>query len=59
VIPEYLRKQYREVVREHVSALGKLLRDQRIDYALFDTSQPLDRALFAYLSARERLRQVR
>jgi uncharacterized protein (DUF58 family) len=59
VIPEYLRKQYREVVREHVGALGKLLRDQRIDYALFDTSQPLDRALFAYLSARERLRQVR
>ncbi|HEY6220164.1 MAG TPA: DUF58 domain-containing protein [Gemmatimonadaceae bacterium] len=59
VIPEYLRKQYREVVRAHVETLGKLLRDQRIDYSLFDTSQPLDRALFAYLSTRERLRQVR
>jgi hypothetical protein len=59
VIPEYLRTQYRAVVREHVEKLGTLLRDQRIDYALFDTGQPLDRALFAYLSARERLRQVR
>jgi hypothetical protein len=27
----------------------------RIDYALFDTSTPLDQALFAYLGARERL----
>jgi len=59
VIPEYLRTQYREVVKAHVEALGKLLRDQRIDYALFDTGQPLDRALFTYLSMRERLRQVR
>jgi uncharacterized protein (DUF58 family) len=59
VIPEYLRTQYREVVREHIASLGRLLRDQRIDYALFDTSQPLDGALFAYLSARERLRQAR
>jgi len=59
VIPEYLRKQYREVVREHVASLGKLLRDQRVDYALFDTSRPLDGALFAYLATRERLRRVR
>jgi uncharacterized protein (DUF58 family) len=59
VIPEYLRKQYREVVREHVASLGRLLRDQRVDYALFDTSRPLDSALFAYLATRERLRQAR
>ena len=59
VIPDYLRKQYREVVRAHVASLGTLLRDQRVDYALFDTSRPLDGALFAYLAARERLRRVR
>lgn len=59
VVPEYLRAQYREVVREHVASLGRLLRNQRIDYALFDTSKPLDGALFAYLAARERLRRVR
>ena len=59
VIPEYLRKQYREVVQQHIAALGKGLRDHRVDYALFDTSQPLDGAMFAYLSTRERLRRVR
>jgi uncharacterized protein (DUF58 family) len=59
VIPEYLRQQYREVVATHVEALGKSLRDSRIDYALFDTSKPLDSALFAYLSIRERLMRVR
>jgi ATP-dependent exoDNAse (exonuclease V) beta subunit len=32
---------------------------QRIDYAFLDTSKPLDLALFAYLSARERLSRIR
>ena len=59
VIPEYLRTQYREVIAAHVAALGKGLRDHRIDYALFDTSKPLDGALYAYLATRERLRRVR
>ena len=55
VIPDYLRKQYRELVAQHIAALSKLLGETRIDYALFDTSKPLDHALFTYLSARERL----
>ncbi len=59
VIPEYLRAQYKEVVAAHVAALGKALRDSRVDYALFDTSKPLDSALFAYLSIRERLTRIR
>ena len=59
VIPEYLRKQYREVIQVHVAALSKGLRDSRVDYALFDTSKPLDGALYAYLATRERLRRVR
>jgi uncharacterized protein (DUF58 family) len=59
VIPEYLRKQYREVIQAHVAALNKGLRDHRIDYALFNTSKPLDGALYAYLATRERLRKVR
>jgi hypothetical protein len=42
-----------------VAAVNKGLRDHRVDYALFNTSKPLDGALFAYLSARERLRRVR
>jgi uncharacterized protein (DUF58 family) len=59
VIPEYLRTQYREVIAAHVAKLGKELRDHRIDYALFDTSKPLDGALYAYLATRERLRGTR
>ena len=41
------------------AALGRLFTDSRIDYALFNTSVPLDHALFHYLSARERLSRVR
>ena len=59
MIPEYLRKQYRELITAHVSTLGRILGESRIDYALFDTSKPLDHALFAYLSARERLARGR
>ena len=55
VIPDYLRTQYRELVSQHIKALGKVLGETRIDYALFDTSKPLDHALFSYLAARERL----
>jgi uncharacterized protein (DUF58 family) len=54
VIPDYLRAQYRDVVAEHTATLGRRMRDQRTDYALFDTSKPLDKALFTYLLARER-----
>ena len=31
----------------------------RIDYKMLDTSQPLDHALFTYLSVRERLMKAR
>ena len=59
VIPDYLRAQYRALVRAHTTELARRMRGQRVDYALFDTSKPLDKALFAYLSARERLSRVR
>lgn len=59
IVPDALRDRYRALVRGHVAALQRLLTDSRIDYALFDTSVPLDHALFQYLSARERLRRVR
>ena len=32
---------------------------QRIDYMLLDTSQPLDHALFRFLSMRERMARTR
>lgn len=59
VIPERLREDYGRLVQEHVGELRTRFAAQRIDYALLDTSQPLDLALFAYLSARERLSRVR
>jgi uncharacterized protein (DUF58 family) len=59
VIPDYLRAQYRDVVGAHTAALARRTREQRIDYALFDTSKPLDTALFTYLLARQRFSTVR
>jgi len=59
IIPDYLRKQYRELITQHTSTLARRMGEQRIDYALFDTSKPLDRALFTYLLARQRFNRVR
>ncbi len=59
VIPEYLRDQYRAIVRDHTTALAKRIGESRADYSVFDTSKPLDRALFAYLAARQRVNGVR
>ncbi|HJR62856.1 MAG TPA: DUF58 domain-containing protein [Gemmatimonadaceae bacterium] len=59
VIPDYLRDQYRALVTEHVRGLSRLLGENGIDYAMFDTSKPLDHALFNYLSNRQRLMRVR
>jgi uncharacterized protein (DUF58 family) len=59
VIPEYLRKQYKEIVAEHSRALSKRIGETRADYALFDTTKPLDRALFTYLLARQRFNRTR
>ena len=56
VLPEQFREEYRRRVQNHIDSLQKLLSDGRIDYALFDTSQPLDHLLFRYLSDRQRLR---
>ena len=59
VIPEYLRKQYRDLIRAHTEALGKKVGESRADYFLFDTSKPLDKALYSYLGARQRFSRVR
>jgi uncharacterized protein (DUF58 family) len=55
VVPAGVRARYRERVRAHVAELGRLARAHRVDYTLFDTGEPLDRALFRYLAGRERL----
>ncbi len=59
VDPRALREGYRTAMAEHLAELGKRFRENRIDYALLDTSRPLDFALFDFLSARERLSRTR
>ena len=59
IIPEYLRDQYRELMKTHTDTLLKRIVEARADYALFDTSKPLDTALFSYLAMRQRFNRVR
>jgi uncharacterized protein (DUF58 family) len=59
VVPETLSQQYRALMQEHISSLSTKFSEHRIDYTQLTTSQPLDHALFTYLSNRERLMRVR
>ena len=59
VVPQSFRAEYRRLIQEHVNALQTRFSEQRIDYALLNTSEPLDRALFSYLSSREKMMRVR
>ena len=59
VVPESLVKEYRQMIQAHIRALTTKFSDHRIDYTLLNTAEPLDRALFSYLSSRERLMRVR
>jgi uncharacterized protein (DUF58 family) len=53
------RERYRELMNNHLASLTKLFRENQIDYALHNTAEPLDFALFDFLSARERMGKVR
>ena len=55
VVPEQVREEYRRLVAEHIATLSRVLGKDRIDYVQIETSTPLDGALFAYFSRRERL----
>jgi uncharacterized protein (DUF58 family) len=59
VVPQSFKQQYRQLIQEHINALQTKFSEHRIDYALLNTSEPLDRALFSYLSSREKLMRVR
>jgi len=59
VVPESLGEEYRALMKAHIDALTAKFSEHRIDYALLNTGEPLDRALFSYLSSRERLMRVR
>ncbi len=55
VVPEYLREEYLKLIRAHIRTLKNECGRAEIDYTLVHTSQPLDWALFAYLSRRAKI----
>ena len=59
VVPQSFRGHYRQLIQEHINTLATKFSEQRIDYTLVNTSEPLDKALFSYLSSREKLVRVR
>src|SRR5947208_5599837 len=59
VVPESFRDEYRKLIRSHIDSLKTKFSEVRFDYMLANTSEPLDKALFSYLSSRERLMRVR
>ncbi len=59
IVPAALAGQYRALVAAHIEALTARASQQQIDYMLLNTSQPLDYALFRFLSMRERMARTR
>jgi uncharacterized protein (DUF58 family) len=59
VVPQSFRAEYRRLIQEHIDTLTTKFSEQRIDYLLVNTSEPLDKSLFSYLSSREKLMRVR
>ena len=47
--------EYRQLIQAHIQALTTKFAEHRIDYTVLNTAEPLDRALFSYLSSRERM----
>jgi hypothetical protein len=55
VIPDFVRQEYRRILKEQIAFYEKECQRDRMDFAMIDTSEPLDRALFTYLLRREQL----
>ena len=53
VSPDYVRGEYTEKIDAHIEAMRDRARRAGIDYALLDTSKPLDAALREYLIIRQ------
>jgi uncharacterized protein (DUF58 family) len=59
LIPDKLREGYKDLVSAHTAELRERFTSGRVDYALLDTSKPLDQALFRFLLHREKKRKAR
>jgi uncharacterized protein (DUF58 family) len=52
VLPDALRDEYLRLIRAHIDAVRDGAMRMRVDYELLKTTEPLDAALFSYLSRR-------
>ncbi len=59
VVPERVRGEYLELIEAHLAALAAECGRRGIDYACFDTSQPLDALLHRHLAQRARATRTR
>ena len=59
VAHEQMRESYDNAVHAHMETVHRQLGEHRMDYRFFDTSEPLDHALFEYLTERQHRMQVR
>jgi uncharacterized protein (DUF58 family) len=57
--PEAVRAEYQKRIQAHIASLKEKLGEGGVDYHLFETTQPLDFALYAYLANRQRASKVR
>jgi uncharacterized protein (DUF58 family) len=53
--PHQIRADYAQAVKEYSEKIALACRQSGVDYHLIDTSTPFDKALYAFLSKRERL----
>ena len=54
-LPYQIKRDYAEAVQAHSDEIAGACRQSNIDYHPIDTAMPFDRALWAFLSKRERL----
>jgi hypothetical protein len=52
VLPDVVMSGYRERMRQHVEAMRECAAANHVDYEVLTTKQPLDFALFSFLSRR-------
>jgi uncharacterized protein (DUF58 family) len=52
VLPDVVMSGYRERMREHVDGMRRCAANNKVDYEMLTTKQPLDFALFSFLSRR-------
>jgi hypothetical protein len=52
VLPDVVMDGYRARMRDHVAEMRRCAAANRVDYELLTTDQPLDYALFSFLSRR-------